>query len=70
MASTASEEPNNVMQESQVKPWKDKCNYRCYHASGKKLKCKCRCNGKLHGKAHQDRQSMKIDKIVCQSGIE
>ncbi len=70
MASTASMEINGVTQNSKVKPWKGKCCYRCYHASGKKRKCKCRCGGKLHGKAHADRQSMKIGEIVCQGGYD
>ena len=70
MASTASTELNGIMQDSQVKPWKGKCSFGCYHAGGKKRKCKCRCSGKLHGKAHVDRQSMKINEIVCQSGCE
>jgi hypothetical protein len=32
-------------------PWKGKCSFGCYHALGKKKKCKCRCGGKLHGRA-------------------
>ncbi len=35
-------------------PWKGKCSYGCYHAKGKRKKCKCRCSGKLHGRAIEE----------------
>ena len=47
--------PNNQLQPesegTKEQPWKGKCNYGCYHAKGKRKKCKCRCSGKLHEKA-------------------
>jgi hypothetical protein len=54
---------NHILQpESKgVEPWKGKCSYGCYHAKGKRKKCKCRCSGKLHGKAideHNEKLSL------------
>lgn len=38
---------------SEEQPWKGRCSFGCYHARGKKKKCKCRCSGKLHGEGHK-----------------
>ena len=47
-------QPVSGLEDSEVKPWKEKCSFGCYHAKGKKKKCKCRCGGKLHGKARDE----------------
>jgi hypothetical protein len=63
----ASAAPDNsiVQPQSQDELWTGRCSFGCYHARGKKKKCKCRCGGKLHGKARENHlKELKIDEIA------
>ena len=42
---------------TEIKPWSGVCSSRCYSAETDKKKCKCRCKGARHGKAHTEKAS-------------
>ena len=47
------------------KIWMGKCSFGCFHAKSDKKKCKCRCQGELHGKAYDNHvEESKIEEIA------
>ena len=68
MASAAPDK-SIVQPQTQDEPWKGMCSFGCYHARGKKKKCKCRCGGKLHGKAHGE-QNEKLRIVELEESLD
>lgn len=49
------QEPKKAVTDAESsQPWKGRCSFGCYHARGSRKKCRCRCDGKLHGRAHKE----------------
>jgi hypothetical protein len=56
---------------SEVDAWRGICSAGCYRAKTEEKKCKCKCQGKLHGKAYaKNIEETEINRIANKSDQE
>lgn len=48
------------------KPWKGRCNKRCWNAKSKR--CRCKCEGVCHGASHYGRKTGITEYILREVG--